>query len=125
MPDLSVAQTPGTTYDVQWAAVPERDAIAVSTRKQFNLPGGSGAPGGDVTPSRKLEGAWWAHGGAYLVSSFARTTDGSAAQHDGQVWFLDPLAGTITLRLVFAYTPPTRTATPTVRTTSPSRRTAA
>jgi secreted PhoX family phosphatase len=102
--DLSVAQV-GTTYDVEWADVPERDASAVSTRKQFNLPGGSGAPGGDATRSRKLEGAWWGHDGFYFVSSFARNSDGSAAQHDGQVWFLDPDEDTITLALAFAYTP--------------------
>ena len=104
VPDLSVAQV-GTTYDVEWATVPDRDANAVSTRKQFNLPGGSGAPGGNVTRSRKLEGLWWGDGGAYIVASFARNSDGSAAQHDGQVWFLDPVAQTITLTLAFAYTP--------------------
>jgi secreted PhoX family phosphatase len=31
--------------------------------------------------------------------------DGSAAQHDGQIWFIDPLAETIELRLRFEYTP--------------------
>ncbi|MGH2839744.1 MAG: alkaline phosphatase PhoX, partial [Solirubrobacteraceae bacterium] len=30
---------------------------------------------------------------------------GSAAQHDGQVWFLDPDRDTIELKLWFAYTP--------------------
>lgn len=113
VPDLSVAQV-GTTYDVEWATVPDRDASAVPpapavtpvpTRKQFNVAGGTGAPGGDVTRSRKLEGAWWGHDGFYFVSSFARNTDGSAAQHDGQVWFLDPHRDTITLVLAFAYTP--------------------
>ena len=48
---------------------------------------------------------WWGDGGAYFVCSFARFADGSAAQHDGQIWFLDPLAGTIELKLHFAYTP--------------------
>ena len=104
VPDLSVSQV-GTTYDVEWATVPDRDANAVSTRKQFNVAGGTGAPGGDVTRSRKLEGAWWGHDGAFIVSSFARNSDGSAAQHDGQVWFLDPHRDTITLVLQFAYTP--------------------
>ena len=37
--------------------------------------------------------------GAYIVSSFAR--DESPVPHDGQVWFLDPKAGTLTLRLRF------------------------
>ena len=43
-----------------------------------------------ITRSRKLEGQWWADGGAFFVSSFARTTDGSVHPHDGQVWFYDP-----------------------------------
>ena len=65
----------------------------------------SNQPGGDITRSRKLEGAWWGDGGAYFVASFARTDDGSQVQHDGQVWFYDPLSRTITLQLRFAYTP--------------------
>jgi uncharacterized protein len=63
------------------------------------------APGGDITRSQKLEGAWWGDGGVYFVASFARTANASAVPHDGQVWFLDPLAQTITLKLRFAYTP--------------------
>ena len=97
VPDLSVAKVPGTTYDVRWVAVPDRDAASTSTRKQFS--------DGQITRSRKLEGMWWGDGGAYFVCSFARLTDGSAAQHDGQIWFLDPLAQTIELKLHFAYTP--------------------
>jgi secreted PhoX family phosphatase len=97
VPDLAVATTPGTTYDVEWVAVPDRDATTLSTRKQFT--------NSQVTRSRKLEGMWWGDGGAYFVCSFARFTDGSAAQHDGQIWFLDPLAQTIELKLHFAYTP--------------------
>ncbi|HET8601899.1 MAG TPA: alkaline phosphatase PhoX, partial [Segeticoccus sp.] len=95
--DLSAATEPGTKYRTAWVSVPDRDARGVPTRVQF---------GSDqVTRSRKLEGMWWAHGGAYFVSSFARISDGSQADHDGQVWFLDPLAGTIELKLRFAYTP--------------------
>jgi secreted PhoX family phosphatase len=97
VPDLSVATRPGTTYRVEWIKVPDRDATTVSTRKQFGL--------GEITRSRKLEGMWWGDGGAYFVASFARSTDGSAAQHDGQVWFIDPDAKTIELKLRFAYTP--------------------
>jgi secreted PhoX family phosphatase len=97
VPDLSVAQAVGTTYDVSWVTVPDRDARTTSTRKQL---------GNDqITRSRKLEGMWWGDGGAFFVSSFARTSDGSAAQHDGQVWFLDPLSSTIRLVTVFGYTP--------------------
>ena len=69
----------------------------VSTRKQFT--------DDQVTRSRKLEGMWWGDGGAYFVCSYARFDDGSAAQHDGQVWFLDPDEDTIELKLHFAYTP--------------------
>ena len=97
VPDLSVATQPGTTYRVEWITVPDRDARTTSTRKQ--------AYAKEITRSRKLEGMWWGDGGAYFVASFARTSDGSAAQHDGQVWFLDPDADTIELKLHFAYTP--------------------
>lgn len=58
-----------------------------------------------ITRSRKLEGMWWGDGGAYFVCSFARFSDGSAVQHDGQIWFLDSLEDTIELKLHFAYTP--------------------
>ena len=95
--DLSVASAPGTTYRAAWVTVPDRDARTLSTRRQL----ASSA----VTRSRKLEGMWWGDGGAYFVCSFARFSDGSAAQHDGQIWFLDPLAQTIELKLRFAYTP--------------------
>ena len=97
MPDLSVATKPGTTYKVEWVGVPDREATTTSVRKQFT--------DGQITRSRKLEGMWWGDGGAYFVASFARTSDGSAGQHDGQVWFLDPLDDTIELKLWFAYTP--------------------
>jgi uncharacterized protein len=97
VPDLSVASVPSTTFRVDWVAVPDRDATTTPVRKQLS--------NGQVTRSRKLEGMWWGDGGAYFVASFARTSDGSAAQHDGQVWFLDPLDGTIELKLWFAYTP--------------------
>ena len=53
----------------------------------------SSSPTTQITRSRKLEGMWWGDGGAYFVGSFARFVDGSAAQHDGQVWFLDPRRG--------------------------------
>ena len=97
VPDLSVATVIGTKYGATWVDVPDRDATTTSTRKQF--------ADAEVTRSRKLEGMWWGDGGAYFVASFARFTDGSAAQHDGQVWFLDPYRNTIELKLRFAYTP--------------------
>jgi secreted PhoX family phosphatase len=95
VPDLSVATTPGTCYRARWVAVPERDATTTPVREQLHT----------ITRSRKLEGMWWGERGAYFVASFARTSDGSAAQHDGQVWFIDPHRDTIELRLHFAYSP--------------------
>jgi secreted PhoX family phosphatase len=94
--DLAEATEIGTTYQVEWVQVPDRDAARRSVRKQL---------GDDqVTRGRKLEGMWWGEGGAYVVSSFARQEEGEAGTHDGQVWFLDPRARTLTLYLRFAAT---------------------
>lgn len=93
--DLSVAIEPGETYDVEWVNVPERDAADAPLRVQVTT---------TATHSRKLEGCWWGDGGAYVVASFARLTDGSAVRHDGQVWFFDPLGQTLTLKLRFPFT---------------------
>ena len=82
IPDLSLATQPGTRYSVRWVDVPDRDARTTSVRLQF--------ADDEVTRSRKLEGAWWGEGGAYFVASFARNSDGSVNEHDGQVWFYDP-----------------------------------
>ncbi|MFF4103672.1 alkaline phosphatase PhoX [Streptomyces sp. NPDC001903] len=89
--DLSRATKIGTVYGVDWVTVPDRDARTVSVRKQF----GEGA----VTRARKLEGMWWADGGTYFVSSYAREESPGAA-HDGQVWFYDPKRRTIRLTVV-------------------------
>ena len=88
--DLSRATRTGTVYGVDWAEVPDRDAREVPVRRQFE--------DGDITRARKLEGMWWADGGAYLVSSFAR--EESPVQHDGQVWFYDPRRRTLTLKVL-------------------------
>ena len=93
IPDLSLAIRPGTRYDVQWVDVPDRDAATTSVRKQFTVD--------QVTRSRKLEGIWWADGGAYFVASFARLSDGSAKEHDGQVWHYEPATESITLTTMF------------------------
>ncbi|GAA3793568.1 PhoX family protein [Sphaerisporangium flaviroseum] len=95
--DLSEATQPGTRYNVEWVDVPDRDAATVSVRKQFT--------DDQVTRSRKLEGSWWTDGGAYFVASFARTSDGSVNEHDGQVWFYDPRSDTITLKTIFGVNP--------------------
>ncbi|GAA3171813.1 MULTISPECIES: alkaline phosphatase PhoX [Streptomyces] len=93
--DLSRATRPGTVYGVDWIEVPDRDARTVSVRKQFD--------DGEITRARKLEGMWWADGGAYVVSSYAR--EESPVRHDGQVWFLDPGRRTLTLKLRFGVNP--------------------
>ncbi|MCT9929639.1 PhoX family protein [Planotetraspora sp. A-T 1434] len=95
--DLSEATQPGTKYKVTWVDVPDRGAATVSVRKQLT--------NDQVTRARKLEGAWWADGGAYFVSSYARTSDGSVNEHDGQVWFYDPESETITLKTIFGVNP--------------------
>ncbi|MEU2181995.1 alkaline phosphatase PhoX [Streptomyces thermolilacinus] len=89
--DLSRATRVGTVYGVDWVDVPDRDARTVAVREQFG--------DGDVTRGRKLEGMWWADGGAYIVSSYARE-ESPGAPHDGQVWFYDPKRGTLTLKVL-------------------------
>ncbi|MBL1115691.1 DUF839 domain-containing protein [Streptomyces sp. 110] len=93
--DLSRATKTGTVYGVDWEPVPDRDAKSVSVRKQFK--------DGEITRARKLEGMWWADGGAYIVSSFARAE--SPVQHDGQVWFYDPKRRTLTLKVLLGVNP--------------------
>ena len=93
VPDLSLATQPGTQYKVEWVEVPDRDARTTPVRRQFAE--------GQVTRSRKLEGAWWGDDGAWFVASFARAADGSANEHDGQVWFYDPATEKVTLTTIF------------------------
>ncbi|MGW0389675.1 alkaline phosphatase PhoX [Streptomyces sp. NPDC003042] len=89
--DLSRATKIGTVYGVDWAEVTDRDARTLPVREQF--------ADGAVTRGRKLEGMWWADGGAYLVSSFARAESPGEA-HDGQVWFYDPKRRTLRLTVL-------------------------
>ncbi|MFG2190966.1 alkaline phosphatase PhoX [Streptomyces sp. NPDC048639] len=93
--DLSRATRTGTVYGVDWADVPDRDAREVPVREQFGE--------GEVTRARKLEGMWWADGGAYIVSSYAR--EESPIAHDGQVWFYDPRRRTLTLKVLLGVNP--------------------
>ena len=51
------------------------------------------------------QGAWWGDGGAYFVASFARNSDGSVNEHDGQVWFYDPHTEMVTLKTIFGVNP--------------------
>jgi secreted PhoX family phosphatase len=102
-PDLSVFTEPGTRLSVDWVAVPDPTAATLSTRKQL--------ADTEVTRSRKYEGAWWGDSRivpddrAHLVCSFARLSDGSLAEHDGQVWAYDPSKRTLTLEVRFAVNP--------------------
>jgi secreted PhoX family phosphatase len=93
IPDLSLATQPGTRYRVRWVDVPDRDAVTEPVRTQFAAD--------QITCSRKLEGAWWSDGGVYFVASFARHSDGSVSEHDGQVWFYDPATEAVTLKTIF------------------------
>ncbi|MER6559858.1 alkaline phosphatase PhoX [Streptomyces sp. NPDC001027] len=93
--DLSRATRIGTVYGVDWVDVPDRDARTTPVRKQFTA--------GQVTRARKLEGMWWADGGTYVVSSYAR--DESPVQHDGAVWFYDPKRRTLTLKVLLGVNP--------------------
>jgi len=94
--DISRATEAGTTYQITWVTVPDRDAATTPTRKQLT--------NDQVTRGRKLEGMWWGDNGVYFVASFARAGD-SPVPHDGQLWFLDPQKQTIELKLRFVYTP--------------------
>ncbi|MFI1012151.1 alkaline phosphatase PhoX [Streptomyces sp. NPDC020965] len=93
--DLSRATRIGTVYGVDWADVPDRDARITPVRQQFTDT--------EVTRGRKLEGMWWGDGGAYVVSSYARSD--SPGPHDGQVWFYDPGRRTLTLKVLLGVTP--------------------
>lgn len=94
--DLSRATEVGTTYAVSWVPVPDRDARTTPIRAQFT--------DDQITRARKLEGQWWGDGGAYVVCSFARD-ESPGEPHDGLVWFYDPRAATLTLKLRFGVNP--------------------
>ncbi|MFH8344083.1 alkaline phosphatase PhoX [Streptomyces sp. NPDC018045] len=93
--DLSTIQETGTSFrHVEWVDVP--DPLARQTPIRFQDFGPRG-----ITHAQKLEGCYWGGSGVYFVSSFARSADGSAADHHGQVWRYDPGARRLTLVVVF------------------------
>jgi secreted PhoX family phosphatase len=95
VPDLSVVQEPGTVFDrVEWVPVPDPLAERTAIRFQDFGPGG-------ITHAQKLEGCYWGGDRVYFVSSYARTGEGSAAEHFGQVWSYEPRGGRLTLLIVF------------------------
>ncbi|TXS46614.1 PhoX family protein [Streptomyces sp. uw30] len=95
VPDLSTIQDPGATFDaVEWVDVPDPLATRTPVRLQDFGPKG-------ITHAQKLEGCYWGGRSVYFVSSFARSADGSAADHYGQIWRYDPAARRLTLVIVF------------------------
>lgn len=97
VPDLSVVQEAGTVFkNVEWVPVPDPLATTTPCKLQDYGPDG-------ITRAQKLEGAWWGREDrcAYITSSYARTDEGSAATHDGQVWKYDPKHRTLTLEVIF------------------------
>ena len=90
VPDLSLVSRVNTRFNhVEWVPVPDPVALTVSTRSQFS--------DDQVTRSQKLEGAWFGRGAVYLVASFALAANGSAGEHDGQVWRYEPESNSLTL----------------------------
>ncbi|MGH9279781.1 MAG: alkaline phosphatase PhoX [Acidimicrobiales bacterium] len=103
VPDLSAYTAPGTELAVEWVAVPDPLAATTSTRKQFKY--SANPTGAEITRSRKFEGMWWSDGRAYIVCSFARLSDGSVGEHDGQVWSYEPATATLRLDVRFEVNP--------------------
>ncbi|MGW1026542.1 alkaline phosphatase PhoX [Streptomyces sp. NPDC002577] len=95
VPDLSAVQETGTTFDgIEWADVP--DPLATSTPVRLQDFGTKG-----ITHAQKLEGCYWGGTSVYFVSSYARSREGSAADHFGQIWRYDPARRRLTLVIVF------------------------
>ncbi|MFE2637523.1 alkaline phosphatase PhoX [Streptomyces scopuliridis] len=95
VPDLSAVQEPGTSFDrVEWVPVPDPLARETPIRLQDFGPGG-------ITHAQKLEGCYWGERAVYFVSSFARSAEGSAADHYGQVWKYEPKRRRLTLVIAF------------------------
>ncbi|MER5215245.1 PhoX family protein [Streptomyces sp. NPDC002838] len=95
VPDLSSIQETGTCFDgIEWVDVPDPSAAETPIRHQDFGPKG-------ITHAQKLEGCYWGGTCVYFVSSFARSAEGSAADHYGQIWRYDPAARRLTLVIVF------------------------
>jgi uncharacterized protein len=97
--DLSMVTEIGARFDtVEWVDVPDPSAADVPIRFQDFGPGG-------ITHSQKLEGCYWGKDSVYFVTSFARSEDGSTADHDGQVWRYIPERNILELSLIFSFDP--------------------
>ncbi|MFD1720904.1 alkaline phosphatase PhoX [Amnibacterium endophyticum] len=100
LPDLAYVTSAeiGRPFRTSWKRVPDRHATTTSLRKQF--------PDGEITHSKKLEGAWGDRRGMYFVASFAFAAGDlptDATKHDGQVWYYDYADETLTLKAYFPY----------------------
>ncbi|MBX6768866.1 MAG: DUF839 domain-containing protein, partial [Actinomadura rubrobrunea] len=95
VPDLSVVREPGTVFErIEWVKVP--DPLARQTPVRLQDFGRRG-----ITHAQKLEGCYWGGDRVYFVSSYARSREGSSADHFGQVWSYEPARRRLTLVLVF------------------------
>ena len=74
---------------------------------------------GDGDAQSQVRGSVVGTNAATSPCSFARNSDGSVGQHDGQVWRVDPRRETLSLEVHLGSTPIRRATYPTVRTTSP------
>ncbi|MCQ9135057.1 PhoX family protein [Streptomyces hilarionis] len=93
--DLSSVRQTGAVFDgIEWVDVPDPLAARTPVRLQDFGPRG-------ITHAQKLEGCYWGGQCVYFVSSFARASDGSAADHFGQIWRYDPDRRRLTLVVVF------------------------
>ncbi|MEU6843277.1 alkaline phosphatase PhoX [Streptomyces sp. NPDC046716] len=95
VPDLSAVQETGATFGgIEWVDVPDPLAATTAIRNQDFGPRG-------ITHAQKLEGCYWGGSCVYFVSSYARSREGSAADHFGQIWRYDPSSRRLTLVVVF------------------------
>jgi len=95
VPDLSAVQETGASFDrIEWVPVPDPSAAQTPIRLQDFGPKG-------ITHAQKLEGCYWGGSSVYFVSSFAHSSQGSAADHFGQVWRYEPERRRLTLVIAF------------------------
>jgi secreted PhoX family phosphatase len=95
VPDLSSIQETGASFEnIEWVDVPDPLAVRTPVRLQDFGPKG-------ITHAQKLEGCYWGGRCVYFVCSFARSAEGSAADHYGQIWRYDPATRRLTLVIVF------------------------
>jgi uncharacterized protein len=81
--DLAAYHAPGTTWDVEWVRIDDREALVKSVFTQGSSRGGA--------RFARLEGAWWGDRTGYFLS----TSGGSIGE--GQVFEYDPQREALTL----------------------------